>query len=518
MSPYTKYLPEHQALIYEGDPIPGSVPLNDGLMLCKTDMKTLVPLIERGYDIPTEAAPILREYAYPSSLYRPMKHQYPTSAFLTLNKRNYNLSEIGTSKTLSTLWAYDYLRSQGILHKALIVAPLSTLHRVWDDEVFKHFSHLHATVLYGEASKRKLLLSNRMFDVYVVNFDGLNILWEDVQKRPDIDLIVIDELSTYRNPSTTLWKSANALLKDGKRWGWGLTGTPVPNKAMDAYGQVKLLTPHRAPRTKRAFQDMVMYQVSKFKWKAKDNAIQTLSKIMQPSIRYERAECLDLPSTTYSTRVAELSSEQKSIYQKMVKELYVEYQEGKISASNESVKEQKLVQIACGVVYDNAHESITVHSVPRQNVLLEVIEEAEAKVLVFAPFVAVVDHLTEFLRGKGYTVGAVTEASGAAKRAELFRAFQQDPDPQILVANPKAMAHGLTLTAANVICWYAPIQDNEVYLQANGRITRSSQKLKTHIVHISASPVEDRRYRSLMEKTSFQGGLLDVLANLQEHI
>ena len=510
-----RYIPEHHALIYDGEPVPGSVPLNDGLQVCKTDMKTLLPLIERGLEIPLEAAPILREYEYPSSLYRPMKHQYPTSAFLTLNKRNYNLSEIGTSKTLSTLWAYDYLRSQGILHRALVVAPLSTLHRVWDDEVFKHFSHLHASVLHGDASKRKMLLASRMFDVYIVNFDGLNIIWEDVRNRPDIDLIIIDELSTYRNPSTQLWKAANALFKDGTRWGWGLTGTPVPNKAMDAYGQVKLLTPHRVARTKRAFQDSVMYQVSKFKWNAKDNAIETLSKVMQPSIRYERSECLDLPPTTYSTRVSELSPDQKSLYHQMLKEFHVEYQEGKISASNESVKEQKLVQIACGVVYDNAHESITVHSVPRQNILLEVLEEAEAKVLVFAPFVAVVEHLTAFLREKGYTVGAVTEASGAAKRAELFRSFQQDPEPQILVANPKAMAHGLTLTAANVICWYAPIQDNEVYMQANGRITRSSQKRNTHIVHISASPVEDRRYKSLMEKTSFQGGLLDVLANLQ---
>jgi len=131
---------------------------------------------------------------------------------------------------------------------------------------------------------------------------------------------------------------------------------------------------------------------------------------------------------------------------------------------------------------------------------------------VFAPFIHVVDRLYEELLAGGYDVAKVYGGTSAPKRNEIFNAFQDTDQIKVLVAHPRCMAHGLTLTRADTILWYAPPDGLEIYEQANARIPRAGQDKRTHIIHLESTSVERKCYRVLEQRGSLQGALLDMFA------
>jgi SNF2 family DNA or RNA helicase len=448
-----------------------------------------------------------------------MKAQRETSCFVAQHRRAYILNDMGTGKTLATLWAYDYHRSIGTLHKMLVVAPMSTMERTWADEVFRHFPHLDVSVLYGTRARRQKLLEQDA-DVYVVNHDGLKIIASSLAERPDIDLVVVDELAQVaRNKQTDRWKVLNEVINTqlhGDRWAWGLTGTPTPNAPTDAYAQCALIRPDSVPKFYGRFRDSVMLQIAPHKWKAKDHANDVVFQAMQPSIRFKRDECVDLPECMYQTLTVEMTDEQRKAYTEMLTKMRAEADAGEITAVNEAVKINKLLQISTGVVYTKDGQEVTIPATHRINALLEVIESAEAKVIVFVPFVPSVDYVAGAVAAQGLSVERIHGGVSKAERDRIFQSFQQSHDPRVLVAQPAAMSHGLTLTEANVVVWYGPVNSNDIYEQACARITRPGQKRRQLIVHIEGSLAEKRVYARLQGKQRLQGLLLDMIANDRE--
>ena len=185
-------------------------------------------------------------------------------------------------------------------------------------------------------------------------------------------------------------------------------------------------------------------------------------------------------------------------------------QEGTITAVNEAVKLQKLVQISCGVVYGDDGQHIELDCAPRVNLVKEVIEEVGGKVIVFVPLTGTLKMLERIL-SKQWSVGVVNGAVSANKRNEIFHNFQHAKDPHVLVAHPATMAHGLTLTSASTIIWYGPVTSNEQYVQANGRIERIGKKHVSNIVHIEATDLEHKMFERLKNKQKLQGLLLDLI-------
>lgn len=455
-----------------------------------------------GYEIPS---PILHQYDW--SGVTPFESQRVTAAMMVANKRSYVLSAMGTGKTMSALFAIDFLKQQGEIRRALIIAPLSTLTAVWEREIFRYFPHLSCITLHGSASKRKLMLEEDR-DIYIINHDGLNVIEDELIAKKDIDFVIIDELAVLRNSKTTRWKVTSKVIK-GKTFVHGMTGSPTPKAPTDAYGQVKLLTPERVPKYYKAFQSEVMIQLTQFKWIAKHDANDKVNKIMQPSVRYELDDCVDIPDTTYSTRAVEMTKEQAKAYQQMRTEYVAQLADGIITAANAGVKASKLVQIASGFSYDSLGETHDLDASPRLKVLKEVIDGADKKVLVFAPFRHSVEWLTEEL-SKDYTVAMIHGGVGKTQRDTILANFQFQDDPVVLVAHPGCLAHGVTLTAANVTVWYAPLWDLELYDQANARTPRPGQTHHTHIVHLQGSPVEKRIYKVLEERGDMMRSLLDL--------
>lgn len=469
-------------------------------------------LANMGFKVPS---PIKYHYKW-AGTFAPFKAQMETAAFLTMHRRAYLLNDLGTGKTLSVLWAFDYLRKAGKVNKMLVVCPLSTMERTWGDELFRHFPHLDYVVLYGTAEKRRKLLKQDAH-VYIVNHDGLKILSKDLEDRDDIDIVVPDEIAqAARNARTDRWRRLNEVVnkqQSGKRWCWGVTGTPTPNAPTDAWAQCKLVTPHTVPTSFMRFKDMVMKQINQFLWAPRVNAMETVHQVMQPSIRYARHECMDLPPCLFQTRHVELTPTQKAAYKEMVNRLRTQVDGGEVLAVNEAVKASKLVQIAAGVAYTANGDELITDASPRLAVVEEIIEEAQGKVIVFVPFVSAVRYVSEHLINAGRSVECIYGEVSPHERNRIFAAFQNTDTPRVLVAQPAAMSHGLTLTAANTIVWYAPIFSNDIYDQACARITRPGQKMSQLIVSIEGSPIEQKMYERLRTKQKMQGVLLTMVGD-----
>jgi SNF2 family DNA or RNA helicase len=459
-------------------------------------------------------SPMPVHYDWPkvSGRYSPFEAQLDTASFLSMNRRAFCLNDMGTGKTNSALWAFDYLKKTKSVNKMLVVCPLSTMERTWADSVFQTFPHMDALVLHGTRERRNRLLAQDA-DIYIINIDGIATIAENLAKRKDIDLVVIDELALARNQGTDRWKILNTVCnKQADRRVWGMTGSPTPNAPTDAWAQCKLVTPDNpmVPRYFGAFRDSVMRQLTPFKWAVRDKANEVVYNMMQPAIRYSLDDCVDLPEQTFLHRDAPLTPEQTKAYKDMLGKLAAEYQGGQIMAVNEAVKANKLIQIACGVAYGMSGEEVVIPSKPRMDLLKEVIEESEGKVIVFVPLTGALESVASELR-KVCAVETVHGGTSKSERDRIFGEFQKQADPRVLVANASTMSHGLTLTAATTIVWYAPVHSNEVYEQACARVRRPGQTRTTVIVHISGTEIERRVYKRLQEKQSMQGLLLDMM-------
>jgi len=398
---------------------------------------------------------------------------------------------------------------QGDIRKALVVAPLSTLSCTWEKEIFNVVPYRTSVALHGTKTKRLTLLAGD-FDFYIINTDGVGVIEDALMERGDIDLIIIDELAAFRNKRTNRWKVMNRMARH-RKYVWGMTGLPTPNGPTDAWAQTKLLTPERVPKYFKQFQQQVEYQVSTFKWAPRDEANGIVHKAMQPAVRFATDDCISLPPTTFSTRETELSADQKKAYKQMYNDYYTEYQGVGITAVNEGVKVSKLLQIACGFSYTpDGYVTYPAHS--KINVIREIIEETEQKVMVFAPFKYAVDMLYDALQ-EDYSTEFVYGDTPKRERDVIFNLFNGSKLPRVLVAHPGVLSHGLTLTAASVIVWYSPIMSYETYDQANARIVRPGQKYHTHIINIESSPIERRMFKRLANKQDTQGVLLDMFSD-----
>jgi superfamily II DNA or RNA helicase len=451
-------------------------------------------------------APVsLDGYKWPGR-FKPYEHQRNTTKFLVENKRAYVLSGLGTGKTLSLLWAADYLMEQKVVKRALIVAPLSCLERVWADSIYQSFPRRKFVVLHGSRQQRLDLLKSS-WDFAVINPHGINIIQDKLPQ--DVELIIIDELATFRtHTAKTLWGAAKAMIKP-HHWVWGATGTPTPNAPTDAYAQSKLVTPERYNGSFTRFKMGVMMQISQFKYVPRHNAQDQVNQILQPSIRYALEDCIELPETIYHMRDSELSPEQKHHYQKLRKECMTEIDGRQVTAVNAAVLCGKLLQASLGILYHEG-ETVELDFGPRLAVLEECIEESDGKVIIFAPLTGVIHSLYNKLKKK-YHCAVVTGATSSGARNKTFSDFNNAETPQIIIAAPQCMSHGLSLHhKCSSIIWFSGIASNETFTQANARTVRPGQTKHTNIFMIAATPVERKIYQTLQERGKFQDCVLEI--------
>ncbi|MDB3890514.1 DEAD/DEAH box helicase [Gammaproteobacteria bacterium] len=441
-------------------------------------------------------SPMLRDYEWTGKL-TPFEHQKETASFLSLYKKAFCFNEAGTGKTASVIWAVDYLMKLGLIKRVLVVCPLSIMKSAWQEDLFKFAMHRSCSVAHGSGARREKII-NAGSEFVIINFDGVAVVKDTILKA-DFDLIVVDEANAYKNSQTSRWKTMRDLCKKIERL-WMLTGTPAAQSPLDAYGLAKLVSPHRVPKYYTPYRDAVMYKVSQHIWRPKPNSDKVVHKVLQPAIRFEKDQCLDLPEVLAVDREAPLTPQQEKYYKLLKKQMTMQAAGEQITSVNAATNLNKLLQISGGAVYSDDGEVVQFDVKNRLNVVLEVINEAPHKVLVFVPFTHTIDLLKDFLDKNKVPAEIISGKVTLNNRSRIFQDFQTKPDPQVLIIQPQAASHGLTLTAADTIIWYAPVTSVETYLQANARIDRPGQKHSMTIVHIQGSEVEARIYTMLKSK------------------
>ena len=473
--------------------IPKSKAVGDNQVVVNWGLEEARSLNRLGIKSPS---PIEAKYTW-TGRYKPFDHQVSTASFLTLHQKGFCFNEQGTGKTASAIWASDFLMKQGVINRVLVVCPLSIMDSAWRDDLFTFATHRTVSVAHGSADKRKKIVQEGS-DYVVINYDGIGIVLDEL-KKGGFDLIIVDEATHYKNAQTRRWKLLRQLIHDNT-WLWMMTGTPAAQNPTDAYGLAKLVNPYKVPRFFGAFKDMVMYKVSQFTWKIRSNATDIVYRVLQPAIRFTKDECLDLPPMVYTKRQVELTAQQKKYYKELKTKLVLDITGEQITAVNAAVTLNKLLQISAGAIYTDEGEILEFDIKNRYKVLREVIDESSQKVLVFVPFKHAIDILTDKLRSEGITTEIIRGDVPAHKRTHIFKQFQEDDDPQVLVIQPQAAAHGVTLTQANTVVWWGPTSSLETYDQANARVHRSGQTHKCTVVQLQGSDAEKHVYRLLDRK------------------
>jgi len=451
-------------------------------------------------------SPIEKNYKW-TGKYAPFEHQKTTASFLTLNRRAFCFNEQGTGKTASAIWAADYMMRQNLIKRVLVICPLSIMDSAWREDLFTFAMHRSVDIAYGSANKRRDIIKGDS-EFVIINYDGVEIVADEIANG-GFDLIIVDEATHYKNVQTKRWKVLNNLVTSAT-WLWMMTGTPAAQSPVDAFGLAKLVNPQGVPRFFGAFRDLVMLKISNFKWVARPEATDIVYKSLQPAIRFTKKECLDLPDIIYTKRQVELTRQQNKYYKELRDKMVTQAAGEQVSAANAAVNMNKLLQISAGAVYTDDGDSLEFDIKHRYNVLSEVINESSKKVLVFVPFKNVIDVLVDKLCKDNIPTEIIRGDVPPTKRTEIFQRFQETPEPRVLVIQPKAAAHGVTLTAADTIVWWGPTSSVETYEQANARIHRAGQTSKCTVIQLQGSHIEKRIYALLDNKLDAHTKIIDL--------
>lgn len=444
--------------------------------------------------------------------HKPYSHQKETSVFLIVNKRAFVLNDLGTGKTLSALWAADFLMLNGKIKKVLVSSPLSTITSVWRNEIFFNLVNRKCSIAHGRREERAMAIKANV-DFVIINHDGLVTMEREILQEK-FDVLIIDELTAFKNHKTDRYKSAKKIADKCKAV-WGMTAEPTPNSPVEAYGQAKIVNDNNPflPSLFTKYRDMVEEKITAHISMPVLGAEKIVHKILQPSIRFERDKCVEIPSCQYIDLELPMTDAQKKAYEQMRKQLVIEYDSGLITAANAAVKAMKLTQVAAGWVKDDQGNVHEIDSKTRLDELWEIYQNTHrGKLIVFTAFRAAVEGVTQFFKGKKVNCEFIHGSVAQTKRANLINEFQNGA-LNVLVIQPQSSSHGITLTAADTVVWHSLVPSGEVFRQANGRITRIGQTRKQTIIRMLGCQAERRIAKILDNKGRMSDGTLELFAD-----
>lgn len=451
-------------------------------------------------------SPMERDYKWPG-FYKPFTHQKETAGFLSLRPRAFCFNEAGTGKTSAAIWAADYLMNLGLVKRVLVICPLSIMYSAWQADILQTAMHRSVAVAYGTGSKRAKIINDK-YEFIIINYDGINVVYDEIANAK-FDLIIVDEANAYKSSNTKRWKTLAKLVTPATRL-WMMTGTPASQSPVDAFGLARLVAPDRVPRFSTAWKDKVMTQIAKFRWVPKQSAKDDVFNALQPAIRFTKKECLDLPPLVYQTRDVPMTTQQSVFYKKLKEDMLIEAAGEEVSAVNAAAKLNKLLQLSGGAVYTDKGDVVEFDVSPRLSALSEVLDETSNKVLVFVPYLHTLQLVRNYLVKEGVTSEIINGDVSAKERATIITRFQAMHDPRVLLIQPQAASHGVTLTAADTVVFWSPVMSVDTYIQCVARVDRVGQKNSMTVVHLQSSEVERKVYKMLQQKVDMHQELVNL--------
>ena len=224
--------------------------------------------------------------------------------------------------------------------------------------------HRSAIVAHHPKSARRIEMIQSDYEFVICNYDGLNLIADEINADGRFDLIIVDEANAYKTMTTKRWKTLKSIIRPDT-YLWMMTGTPASQSPVDAYGLAKLVNPDGVPKFFTAWRDKVMNKITMFKWAPKHDAKDTVFQALQPAIRFTKEQCLDLPPVITITREAPLTPQQVKYYNMLKDQMLVQTAGETISAVNAATVVNKLLQISCGAAYTDDKEVVEFDAMPR---------------------------------------------------------------------------------------------------------------------------------------------------------
>lgn len=450
--------------------------------------------------------------------YNPHDYQSYAAGYIESHPISAILLSMGLGKTSITLTAVNNLLFDSFdVHRVLIIGPLRVARTTWPDEIRKwdHLSDLQYSVVVGTVSERKAALEKQA-DIYIINRENVQWLIEESGYPFDFDMVVVDELSSFKNHQSKRFKALMKVRPRVKRI-VGLTGTPSSNGLMDLFAEFKLLDMgERLGRFIGQYRNAYFTPDKRngqiiFSYKPLPGAEDAIyDKISDITISMKSTDHLKMPELISSQSVVHLSKEERNRYEELKRDLVLSLPDGEVTAANAASLTGKLSQMANGAVYSDDESIIKIHD-QKLDALEDIIEAANGTPLLVAYwFRHDLERITERLHDR-HIPFARLDTDNSIRR-------WNNGDYPVALIHPASAGHGLNLqSGGSTIVWFGLTWSLELYQQTNARLWRQGQSSETVVIQhiIAENTIDERILKALSEKDSTQQSLIDaVKANL----
>ena len=442
--------------------------------------------------------------------FKPHDYQRYAIDYIIKNKTSGIFLDMGLGKTVITLTAIEELMYNRFeVQRVLVVAPLRVARDTWRSECNKwnHLRHLRMSLVLGSQQQR-IRAINRSADIYVINRENLAWLIDHYGKSFPYDMVVLDELSSFKDPSSKRFRKMKGVRQFVQRV-VGLTGTPAPNGLLDLWPQIYLLDMGKrlgryisSYRNEYFVPDKRNGQVI-FSYKPKPYAEkQIYEKISDICVSMKSVDYIKMPDRVDNFIEVSMSKTEKELYNRLEKDALLPFSDGDIDAVNAAALATKLLQMANGAVYDENNNVKHIHY-RKLEALEDLYESANGKpVLIFYTYKHDRDRIKALLGQDARELDSAQDIAdwneGRIKAA---------------VAHPASTGHGLNLQAGgSTIIWFGLTWSLELYQQANARLWRQGQK-NTVIIHhiITRDTIDEQVMRVLQRKEKGQTALMNAV-------
>lgn len=426
--------------------------------------------------------------------YVPHEYQEHAKEFVVGRKVSALFLDCGLGKTVITLTAiWELLLDYFEIRRVLVIAPLRVSRDTWKGELEKwdHLLGIEMSLVLGSEKERRAAL-NRRANVYVINRE--NVEWLVENYRWDFDMVVIDELSSFKSHKAKRFKSLKKVRPMVKRM-VGLTGTPAPNGLIDLWAEIGILDMgQRLGRfigeyRERFFVPDKRSREMVFSYKPRDGAEEAIYGLVSDiCISMKAVDYLDMPECIYNRVEIAMNEKEMKLYGQLEKDMLLPFADGDIDAVNAAALSGKLLQMANGAVYDENGNVKQIHD-RKLEALEDLVEAANGKPVLIAYWY---QHDLDRIKRR---IGAVV-----LDTAEDMQRWNAGEIP-VAVIHPASAGHGLNLQAGgSTLVWFGLTWSLELYQQTNARLWRQGQKETVVIHHLIAKGTLDEKVMLALEK------------------
>jgi SNF2 family DNA or RNA helicase len=438
--------------------------------------------------------------------YVPHDYQKYAEEFIINHPACALMLDMGLGKTVITLTAiwlllFDYFE----FSKVLVIAPLRVAQDTWSKECEKweHLNGLRISKILGAEKERRAAVV-RSADIYIINRE--NVEWLCDNYKFDFDMVIIDELSSFKSSTAKRFKSLRKIRPQVKRI-VGLTGTPAPNSLMDLWSEINLLDMGERLgrfisnyRNEYFVPDKRNQQVI-FSYKPREGSEEQIyNKISDICVSMKACDYLKMPERIDNVVEVQMSEKEQALYKKLENEMLLPFADGDIDAVNAAALSNKLLQMANGAVYDEFKAVKNIHN-KKLDALEDLVEAANGKpVLIFYAYKHDKDRIKEKFK--------VTEIQTSADITKWNKG-----EISIAIAHPASTGHGLNLQGGgSTVIWFGLTWSLELYQQANARLWRQGQK-ETVVIHhiVSKGTIDEQVMNALQKKQTGQDALINAV-------